>query len=171
MPRAEILLVDDEPGDRLLIKNALNTTSWVKSVRTARNPLEAAQILYRTGPYAKVSLPNLIICDLHMPHGGGLSVLKSLKTHRKLRELPIVMFSTCAESSSIGDCYKMGAHIYLRKPTDVTTLVKMMEELGSFWTRVHAKAQLPLRKRMGIWWHDRKRDLLGLPKSSYSRSL
>ena len=154
--KCEVLLIDDDLGDRLLIRKALLETSWVKAVQIAKSPQQAIRMLYRLGVYRKSPTPGLILCDFHMPEGGGMSVLEYVKAKRQLRRLPIAMFSSDADSRTIGDCYGRGATIYLRKPQNFETLQRMMEELGNLWKKVEKDRRGLLRSRILSWWRPRE---------------
>lgn len=127
---ADVLVVDDTYADRTLIREALLGSSWVRAVHLCETPEQALRALAGADGHEPLR-PHLILCDLHMPGGGGRRLVEAVKADRKLRQVPIAMLSSSGATRDVADCYALGAEIYLRKPDDLDQLCSMMEELGN----------------------------------------
>lgn len=114
---AHILVVDDEPYIREIIKRGLKSFGY--HFKTAGNPQEAIDQLKK---YAF----ELVLCDIKMPLGNGISTLKHIKTHHE--DTQVIMLTGVYEISTAIDCLRHGATNYLIKPVDLTCLAFAVKE-------------------------------------------
>ncbi len=131
-----VLLVEDNPADERLIREAFKATDPSVAVTVAGNGAEALALLRR-------ERPNLIILDLNLPAVDGREVLDQLKGDKRMRHIPIVVFTSSVMPEDIMSCYRSGANCYLQKPMDLAVLFDRVRELLHFWTRT---AVLPPRE-------------------------
>ena len=121
-----VLVVEDNPGDQRLIREALQASGFDVTIRCAGNGAEALALLRR-------ERPNLILLDLNLPAVDGREVLEQLKGDKRLRHIPIVVLTSSLMPQDILSAYVSGANCYLQKPIDLTVLFDRMRELISFW--------------------------------------
>lgn len=139
----EILLVDDNIGDVVLAKEALKGADFSNRVGIARDGCEALEYLRRTGKFAGVALPDLILMDINMPRKNGCEVLKEIRSDEELRLIPVVILTSSEAEDDITRAYEMGANCYVTKPVDLDEMVKIVQAIDFFWTNV---AKLPRRR-------------------------
>ena len=135
-----VLIADDDPGDVMLIEEALEATGTAITVHVARDGQEAVAFLQRTGEYADVPRPDVVLLDLNMPRKNGRQVLAEIKSDPRLASIPILVFTTSQDPDDIRTAYTLHANAYVTKPInldDFTTTVARIEE---FFTRI---ADLP----------------------------
>src|SRR6185369_2622897 len=132
-----ILVVDDDPGDRLLIEKAMKESGVRNRVDFLQDGQELVDHLMDrlkpSVPEGGRGLPDLILLDLNMPRLDGHEALKLVKRHSILKEIPVLIFTNSRSSEDILDSYKEGANTFLTKPFDYPGLVKLMGLLKSYW--------------------------------------
>jgi CheY-like chemotaxis protein len=134
MPRtAEILVVEDNPGDQRLTLEALQETQWAKEPHIVSDGTEAIHFLERRGKYADSPRPDLVLLDLHLPGSGGYGLLAAMKSDPLLKNIPVVIFSTSGETHHVSKSFGLGAECYLRKPGEVDAYFRTIQNLEEFW--------------------------------------
>ncbi|MGK2861630.1 MAG: response regulator [Chitinophagaceae bacterium] len=118
-----ILLVDDDEGDRLLFKDALEELEIKSSVHVMRNGMELMTYLNQT----KSCLPDLIFLDLNMPRKSGLECLKEIRSNEELKDIYITIYSTSKNEKDIEIAFRNGANVYITKPDDFNTLKQVLK--------------------------------------------
>jgi len=134
-PRFNILLVEDNPADERLIREAFKAATADVCILAASNGAEALALLRR-------ERPNMILLDLNLPAVDGREVLDSLKNDKRLRHIPIVVLTSSAMPRDVLSAYRSGANCYLQKPIDLSQLFDKIRNLFQFWTET---AVLPPR--------------------------
>ena len=129
----EILLVDDNPADIDLTSEVLASTKRSYHVNAVHDGTEAISFLRRTGKYAKVPAPDLVVLDLNLPRKDGRAVLSEIKADPLLSRTPVVVFTTSQASSDIARSYELGANCYLRKPGNLRDFVAAVQSMADFW--------------------------------------
>jgi CheY-like chemotaxis protein len=114
MSEWKILLVDDDPEDRAIIKDALDQMEAGDLVEFAGDGEQALSIL-DTGAH-KGHKPTLIVLDLNMPRMNGTQTLLQLKNDDRFKEIPVVIYSTSINPLEKEKCMGLGAHSYVTKP-------------------------------------------------------
>ena len=114
----EILLVEDNPGDIRLTKEALRTAKVSNRLRVAEDGVEATAILFRQGKYANAPLPDLILLDLNLPRKDGREVLREIKADPVLKRIPVIILTTSQAQPDVLMAYDMQANCYITKPVD-----------------------------------------------------
>jgi len=120
---ANILLADDDDDDRLLFGDVLREFSKDSNLTFAHNG-EHLMTLLRSE-----ELPDVLFLDLNMPLKNGIECLEEIRGDAKLRNLPVVIFSTSTHPGTINQMYDIGAHLYVRKPNDFNALRKAISEV------------------------------------------
>ena len=134
-----LLLADDDPDDRLLVKDALEETQWTADLRSVEDGVELMDYLHHRGRYADPSEappPSLILLDLKMPRKGGHQALKEIKEDPNLRRIPVVILTTSRQEQDISRSYGLGVNSFITKPSSFGALVEMMRVLERYWFEV-----------------------------------
>lgn len=117
---SNILLADDDDDDRLLFTDVLREYSKSSSVKFAYNGEHLMTML------RSEALPDVLFLDLNMPLKNGIECLEEIRGDEKLKNLPVVIFSTSSHPGTINQMYEIGAHLYVRKPNDFNNLRKVI---------------------------------------------
>jgi CheY-like chemotaxis protein len=129
----EILLVEDNPGDVLLMEEALREGKLYNNLYVARNGDEALDFLYKRGNFRDAARPDLIMLDLNLPKKDGREVLAEVKRDPDLKKIPIVIITTSKSEEDIDKTYSMHANAYVTKPVGVREFFKVVQEIEDFW--------------------------------------
>ncbi len=129
----DILLVEDNPGDVRLTKEALKDAKVLNEIYVARDGVEAMQFVHREGSFAEAPMPDLILLDLNLPRKDGREVLAEIKKDPKLQHIPIVVLTTSKADEDIIKTYNLHANAYITKPVDLNRFVEIMHTLEQFW--------------------------------------
>lgn len=135
----KILLVDDEEADVELITGALRKHNLSNEINVARDGEEALDYLYRRGEFEQLQGedPVLVLLDLKMPKLGGIEVLKTMKSDKKLKNIPVVIVTSSREDPDIQKCYELGVNAYVVKPVDFTEFTEAIKNVGLFWLLIN----------------------------------
>ena len=120
----KILLVDDDADDQLFFVDAINELNSKLECGIANNGVEALQYLQNTP-----LLPSLIFLDLNMPLMNGFECLNQLKQIDKLKEIPVIIFTTSNHAADIDLTLSMGAKMFLTKPSDFIVLKNKLNQI------------------------------------------
>ncbi len=137
-----VLLVEDDPGDVLLVTEALERSEHPPLLQVANDGQEALDLLHGSGPR-----PDLILLDLNMPRLDGRETLAALKADRELRAIPVVVLTTSDAESDVLASYQRYASSYVTKPMDLDDMETVVDQIGRFYTGV--SALLPHQPRNG----------------------
>ena len=134
-PPVEILLVEDNPGDHRLTKEALHEGKVYNNLHWVKDGVEALEFIHCTGTYSERGRrhPKLILLDIKMPRMDGIDVLKRLKSDESTRMIPVVMLTSSAEERDVVESYRVGVNSYLVKPVDFGEFVEVVAHAGLFW--------------------------------------
>jgi chemotaxis family two-component system response regulator Rcp1 len=133
MSSAEILLVEDSPGDIRLMMEAFKEGGFCGRLHVTRDGEEALAFLHREGKYADSPRPSLILLDLNLPRKHGHEVLAHIKQEEKLRRIPVMILSTSTNVQDIRNCYDLHANCYVPKPIGLDALIQLGKLIDSFW--------------------------------------
>jgi chemotaxis family two-component system response regulator Rcp1 len=127
----EILVVEDNPGDVRLIRDALNASRFRMNVRVASNGEEALECMRGQGKYASNPKPDFVLLDLNMPKKDGREVLSEVKKDPGLGCTPIVILTTSDSEDDVIRSYNLHSSGYFCKPEypkDFTDLIKLLQD-------------------------------------------
>jgi CheY-like chemotaxis protein len=135
MQLRRILIVEDDPNDLELTLEAFEQNGLYNEITTARNGLEALDILLRRGEYADLppGNPALVLLDLKMPKVDGLEVLRTIRSSPTLKLIPVIILTTSREEKDIVESYNLSVNAYVVKPVGFENFVEAVRELGLFW--------------------------------------
>ncbi len=129
----EILLVEDNPGDVRLTKEALKGSKVNNTMHVAEDGVEAMTYLRREGEYKDAPRPDLILLDLNLPRMDGREVLDKIKTDDKLKTIPVVILTTSEDDEDILRAYNLHANCYIKKPVNLDQFIKIVNSIEDFW--------------------------------------
>lgn len=129
----EILLVEDSPTDALLAKEALRDSKLVNTLHHVVDGVEAMAFLHRTGKYAAVPIPDLILLDLNLPRKDGREVLAEIKEDQRLKRIPVVVLTTSEAESDVLAAYGHHANCYIVKPVDFSKFSQVVQNIEGYW--------------------------------------
>ncbi|MGK8522707.1 response regulator [Nocardia asteroides] len=131
-----ILLVEDDPGDELMTREAFEDNKIGNTLHVARDGEEALDFLYRRGEYAQAPRPDLILLDLNLPKYDGRQVLEKIKADPDLAHIPVVVLTTSAAEEDILRSYRLHANAYVTKPVDLDQFVAAIKQIDDFFVQV-----------------------------------
>lgn len=132
----DVLLVEDNPGDVRLTREALQETGDAVRLSVVHDGLDALRYLRREPPHEEAHRPNLILLDLNLPKKDGREVLKEIKTDDDLKLIPVVVMTTSDAQADIRRAYALHANCYVTKPADFDAFVALVKSLERFWLSV-----------------------------------
>ena len=133
-----VLLVDDDPGDVLMIEEALESTGAPRTVYVVNDGEEALAFLRQTGQFSDAPRPDVILLDLNMPRMDGRQVLAEVKADATLRSIPIVVLTTSQSPADITSSYSLHANAYVTKPMNLDDLTEVVHKIDYFFARIAA---------------------------------
>ena len=133
MKSLQVLLVDDNPADVGLAREALVAGRHHSCINDVGDGEEAMAFLRRSGRFANAARPDLVILDLNLPKKDGRAVLAEAKGDVDLQTIPIVVFSTSRSMQDIARSYELGANCYVSKPGTLSEYFSVMQSIEAFW--------------------------------------
>jgi chemotaxis family two-component system response regulator Rcp1 len=133
---AEILLVEDNPADVRLTREALNSDRLWNHLNVAKDGVEAMAYLRREGKFASAVRPDLILLDLNLPKKDGREVLAEIKADPDLMRIPVVVLTTSDAEEDILKTYGLHANCYITKPVDLRQFMKVLKSIEDFWLAI-----------------------------------
>ncbi|WDZ82500.1 response regulator [Micromonospora cathayae] len=131
-----ILVVDDDPGDVLMIEEALEDSDVDKIIDVVSDGQEAMEFLRQEGRHTDAKRPDVILLDLNMPRMDGRQVLGEVKSDPDLRTIPIVVLTTSNADTDIVGSYTLQANAYVTKPIDLDDFNDVVRRIDEFFGRV-----------------------------------
>ena len=141
-----ILMVDDDPDDRLLFKEACEEVRLRNPLEFLENGEQLVDYLKRRGNYAHLdgeAYPGIILLDLNMPLKDGREALEEIKTDAALRHIPIIILTTSKDEDDILSSYGLGASSYIVKPISLDRLMRVVNSIGEYWVQIVEVPQDP----------------------------
>ena len=132
----EVLLVEDDPGDELMTREAFETNMIGNTLHVAHDGEEALDFLYRRGSHADAPRVDLILLDLNLPKYDGRQVLEQIKSDPDLTHVPVVILTTSSSEEDILRSYKLHANAYVTKPVDVNQFIAAVRQIDDFFLTV-----------------------------------
>lgn len=136
MKPVEILLVEDNPGDQRLTREALREGKIRNNLSIVDDGEAAVDFLNRKGEYGAVPRPDLILLDLNLPKKDGREVLRIIKSSENLRRIPVVVLTTSQAEEDILKAYNLNANCYITKPVDFEQFFNVIKAIEDFWLAV-----------------------------------
>jgi two-component system response regulator len=141
-----ILMAEDDPDDRLLVKDAFVESHVVNHLLFVEDGVQLINYLRAQDEFANrkdFPMPDLILLDLNMPRKDGREALEEIKADPQLRHIPVVVLTTSKAEEDILRSYDIGAAGYISKPVTFDGLVKVIQVLKEYWVQI---VRLPTRQ-------------------------
>ena len=129
----EILLVEDNPGDARLTKEALGEGSGAIHLHVVNDGIEAMAFLRKEGVHSNVPSPDFILLDLNMPRMDGLEVLALIKSDERLKTIPTIILTTSSFEGDVRKTYQLQANCFLNKPLQLDDFEAIVKGIKDFW--------------------------------------
>lgn len=143
-----IMVVEDDPDDRLMIQEAIQDVQIKAQIKFAENGVELLNYLNQCSSHTKGEegpVPDLILLDLNMPKMSGLEVLDKIKASPSFRSIPVVVLTTSKDDLDIVSTYEKGGNSFISKPLTFAELVDVVKDFERYWL---ACVQLPNKRMM-----------------------
>lgn len=138
----EVLLVEDDPGDVLMTREAFEDYKVRNQLHVVNDGADAMAFLRREGEYAEAPRPDLILLDLNLPRMDGREVLQAVKSDAELASIPVVVLTTSEAEEDILRSYSLHANAYVTKPVDFERFIEVVRQIDDFFVTV---VRLPAR--------------------------
>jgi CheY-like chemotaxis protein len=139
-----ILLIEDNEGDVLLTREALESASIISELEVKKNGELAINYLSELISDTSKDLPDLIFLDINLPKKNGHEVLQFIKSNESLKHLPVIMLTTSSSDYDIVTSYKNQANCFIMKPVDINSFMEVIEKAIEFWCTI---AKLPSQQK------------------------
>ena len=132
----EVLLVEDDPGDVVLVKEAFKDFKLRNNLHCVSDGEEALRFLRGEGEHAGAPRPDLVLLDLNLPRMDGREVLRAVKGDEALRSIPIVVLTTSEAEEDVLRSYDLHANAYVTKPVDFERFIEVVRQIDEFFVSV-----------------------------------
>lgn len=132
----EILLVEDNPADVRLMKEALKESKVRNDMHLVEDGVEAMVYLRREGKYSNANAPDIIFLDLNLPKKSGAEVLEEIKADKELKKIPVVVLTTSKDEVDIVKSYNLHANCFITKPVDLEKFIHVIKTTEDFWLTI-----------------------------------
>ena len=139
-----VLLVEDDPGDVLLIREAFSDRKVGNVLSVVNDGVEAMKFVRGEGEYAGRERPDLVLLDLNLPRKGGAEVLAEIKGDPELATIPVVVLTTSQSEDDVLRSYKMHANAFITKPVDFDRFGEIVHQIDDFFVGI---VRLPPKPR------------------------
>lgn len=133
---ADILLVEDNPGDVRLTQEAFKEGHISNNLHVATDGIEALDFLHQRGEYTDAPKPDIILLDLNLPCKDGDEVLEDIRADPELMCLPVIVLTSSSAEEDVIRSYKLQANAFLTKPVDPAEFVEVVKSFQQFWLSV-----------------------------------
>jgi two-component system, chemotaxis family, response regulator Rcp1 len=131
-----ILIVEDNPGDVRLMREALRNVEPPIAIHVAGDGEEALRFLRREGPHASAPKPALIFLDFNLPKADSRDILRQIKGDPRLRVIPVAVLTSSASEKDVREAYELHANCYLRKIGDLDGFLNTIRVATDFWLNI-----------------------------------
>ena len=129
----EILLVEDNPGDVRLTREALKEGKVLNNLHVVNDGMETIAFLQRKGKYASAVRPDIMLLDLNLPKKDGREVLAEIKNDPDLKRIPVVILTVSEAEEDIIKTYDLHANCYVTKPVELGNFLEVVKAIEDFW--------------------------------------
>lgn len=131
--RTRVLLIEDNPTDARLAREALKDANLTIDLHTVASGEEGLAFLHRLEGYDTAPRPDLILLDLNLPGLSGQEVLAEIKADRALRAIPVAVLTSSSHDRDVLGCYELQAGCYIVKPLDFDAFITVVQQIERFW--------------------------------------
>ncbi len=138
-----VLLVEDDPGDVLLIREAFAEYKVGNVLSVVSDGVDAMRFVRGEGDYAGRERPDLVLLDLNLPRKSGAEVLAEIKGDPELSTIPVIVLTTSEAEEDVLRSYKSHANAYITKPVDFDRFKEIVHKIDDFFIGI---VKLPPRR-------------------------
>ena len=132
----DILMVEDDPGDVRLTREALKGSKVLHSLNVVEDGVAALDYLRKVAPYQNAVRPDIVLLDLNLPKKDGREVLSAMKEDSALRSIPVVILTTSQAEEDVLRAYNLNANCYVTKPVDFDQFMRIVRTIEEFWLNI-----------------------------------
>jgi len=132
----EFLLVEDNPADVRLTREALKDSKLLNNLHVVCDGDEAMAFLKRRPPHQNAPRPDVILLDLNLPGKDGREVLAEIKSDPDLQMIPVVVITSSEAERDIIMSYRLNANCYVTKPVDFEQFMQVVKSIECFWLSI-----------------------------------
>ena len=132
----DILLIEDNPGDQRLVREALNNPKSASRLHVISDGLEALAFLRREGKFSSSPTPHIILLDLNLPGKDGKEILREIKADPSLSSIPVIIFSSSTNEADIQECYQLRADSFVTKPLELHDFLEAVRGIERYWRSI-----------------------------------
>lgn len=130
---ADILLVEDNPGDVRLTREAFKEGQIRNTLHVTTDGMEALEFLHQRGEYADAPKPDIVLLDLNLPRKDGDEVLAEIRADPDLKHLPVIILTSSSAEEDVVRSYELQANAYLTKPVNPMEFIEAVRSFQEFW--------------------------------------
>jgi len=143
MKLVHVLLVEDNEGDILLIKEAFEDAKIHINISVVKDGKEAMDFVNKANKYVDAETPDLLLLDINLPKRNGHEVLQYIKQKEQLKHIPVVILTTSSADKDINLSYNNYVNCYITKPVDVNDFLSIVSTIENFWISI---VKLPTKR-------------------------
>lgn len=132
----DVLLVEDDPGDELMTREAFADNKIANRLHVTRDGEEALDFLYQRGAHARAPKVDLVLLDLNLPKYDGRQVLEQIRADPALTHMPVVILTTSSSDEDVMASYKLHVNAFVTKPVDVNQFISAVRQIDDFFLSV-----------------------------------
>lgn len=140
---ADVLLVEDNPGDVRLVREAFEGADFESRLHVVSDGALALSFLRQEGEHADARRPDIVLLDLNLPRKNGEEVLAALNEDPVLGRIPVIILTSSEDDDDVRSAYDRRANAYLTKPVDPSKFIELVELVQEFWL---SAARLPAKE-------------------------
>ena len=125
-----ILIAEDDLEDQFIMTDAFKEEGLEKIIRFVENGELAMKFLNTAVEHNNP--PSLVVLDLNMPLLNGTQTLREIRSHQKLKDVPVIIYSTSLNLIEMEECRKLGANSYITKPNTFTECCEVARRFFEF---------------------------------------
>jgi CheY-like chemotaxis protein len=134
---ADILLVEDNPGDIRLTEEAFRESRIANTLHVVTDGVEALDFLHKRREYTDVPRPDVILLDLNLPRKNGKEFLEELhESSSDLPQIPVIVLTSSKAEEDIVRSYELDANAYMTKPVDPAEFIETIQTFETFWLKI-----------------------------------
>lgn len=129
----DVLLVEDNPGDIRLFREAFEETRYADSLHVVTKGDEVLDFLHQRGDYGDATRPSLVLLDWSISDKPAVSILTDIREDPDLKRIPVIVLTGPQSSKSISQAYELHANAYIEKACSPEEILGMVQTLDEFW--------------------------------------
>lgn len=142
-PDREILLVEDNPGDVRLMREALREVPYLGRLHAVDSVDGALDFLLRREAFAEAARPDVVLLDLNLPRRHGLDLLDEMRGHDTIAGIPVIVLTSSASEEDRRRSYASAATAFVTKPQSLDAYVDLLHVVATWASQQPKQEPLP----------------------------